>query len=121
MSDSKCILVVDDNAALRENLAEVLEFEGYRVILAGDGRDALARLERDPLPGVVLMDLMMPGMDGRALAAAIRTNSRFDGVRLILTTGHSSTRARAGVATDAVLTKPFGVKELLAVLERVAR
>jgi CheY-like chemotaxis protein len=113
------ILVVDDNTALLENLAECLEAEGYAVSTAQDGNAALARLEQEPVPRVVLLDLMMPGMDGRALAAAIRGNPRLGGVRVVLTTGHPSTKLRDGIAADAVLAKPFGVKELLAAITRV--
>jgi CheY-like chemotaxis protein len=119
MSAPGRILVVDDNAPLRENLAECLEGEGYEVSVAASGPAALARLAEGPLPGVVLLDLMMPGMSGRELAAEIRANPRYNAVRLILTTGYTSARERAGVVVDAVLTKPFGVKELLAALERV--
>ena len=112
------LLVVDDNDALRENLAECLEAEGYAVVAAGDGAVALALLDQGPLPSAVLLDLMMPGMDGRELVAAIRADSRYRDVRLVLTTGYTSSKVRAGVAADAVLIKPFGVKELLAALRK---
>lgn len=112
------VLVVDDNDALRENLAECLEAEGYAVDLAASGAEALERLERAPLPAVVLLDLMMPGMDGGALAAAIRADRRWDAVRLVITTGLSASRVR-NLPVDAVLMKPFGVNDLLAVLKRV--
>ncbi len=113
------VLVVDDNDALRENLAECLVAEGYAVSAAESGEEALALLDRGPLPSVVLLDLMMPGMDGRALVAAIRADPRYQGVRVVLTTGYTGSKARAGIAADAVLNKPFGVKELLAVLSKV--
>ncbi len=114
------ILVVDDNDALRENVAEALEGEGYEVAVAGDGEGALEALAREPRPGVVLVDLLMPGMDGRELIRRIRGDPRLAGVRLVLTTGHTNARARAGVAVDAVLTKPFGIRELLEAIQRVA-
>ncbi len=113
------VLVVDDNDALRENLAECLEAEGYSVVAVEDGAGALSLLDLGPLPSVVLLDLMMPGMDGRALVAAIRADPRYQAVRLVLTTGYTSAKSRTGIAADAVLTKPFGVKELLAVLRKV--
>ncbi|WP_242396174.1 response regulator [Anaeromyxobacter oryzisoli] len=113
------ILVVDDNAALRENLAECLELEGYPVSMAGDAPTALRLLDDEPPPGVVLLDLLMPGMDGRALAAAIRGNPRLANVRLVLTTGHPNARLREDVPADAILLKPFGVKELLAAISSV--
>jgi CheY-like chemotaxis protein len=112
------ILVVDDNDALRENLAEALELEGYAVAVARDGSAALARLAEDPLPRVVLLDLMMPGMDGRELLARIREDPRLGGVRVVITTGLSGVRGRVPAA-DGVLTKPFGVRELLAALQQV--
>jgi CheY-like chemotaxis protein len=113
------ILVVDDNDALRENLAEALELEGYEVAVAEDGRAALARLEEDPPFDAVLLDLMMPGMDGRELLHRIREDPRLTALRVVITTGHTGARARAGVPADAFLTKPFGVRELLAALRQV--
>jgi CheY-like chemotaxis protein len=112
------ILVVDDNDALRENLAESLEIEGYRVAIAADGPAALAELERE-LPRAILLDLSMPGMDGRELLARIRANPVFAGVRVVVTTGLSGPRARADGLADAFLMKPFGIREVLAALRQV--
>jgi CheY-like chemotaxis protein len=113
------ILVVDDNVPLLENLVECLHMEGFTVSTARDGTSALAVLAAEPLPAVVLLDLMMPGMDGNELAAAIRADPRYEGIRLVLTTGHANPKFRAGVAADAILAKPFGVKELLAAIATV--
>ena len=98
------ILVVDDNDALRENLIEALELEGYQVAAAADGAKALARLGEDPSFGVVLLDLMMPGMDGREILQRIRQDPRLGGVRVVLTTGLTGSRARAGLPADGYLT-----------------
>ncbi len=114
------ILVVDDNDALRENLAEALELEGYDVAVASDGQGALARLGENPDFAVVLLDLMMPGMDGREVLGRIRSDPRLASLRVVITTGHTGPRARAGVPADAFLTKPFGVRELLAAIRQVA-
>jgi CheY-like chemotaxis protein len=113
------ILVVDDNAALRENIAECLEGEGYGVVVAENGERALAVLAEDPPPAGVVLDLLMPGMGGREIVARIRDDARLTAVRVVLTTGHPSPSARAGIAADAFLAKPFGVKELLAALAHV--
>ncbi len=113
------VLVVDDNDALRENLAEALELEGYEVAVAADGNGALAQLDEDPRFAAVLLDLMMPGMDGRQLLARIRGDPQLASLRVVMTTGYSGPRARAGVPADAFLTKPFGVRELLAALREV--
>ncbi len=112
------ILVVDDNEALRENLVETLELEGYTAIAAADGPGALARLAEDPPPALVLLDLVMPGMSGQELLGRIRDDPRLAHVRVIVTSGLSGARARAARA-DAVLMKPFGVKELLAAIRKV--
>jgi CheY-like chemotaxis protein len=114
------ILVVDDSAALRENLQECLELEGYAVSLAKDGVHALERLAEEPPPSVVLLDLAMPGIDGRELVARIRANPRLAGVRIVMSSGHTAARMREGIAFDAFLAKPFGVDELLAALRRVS-
>lgn len=119
MSMTARILVVDDNDALRENLAEALELEGYEVAVASDGEGALARLREDPRFAAVLLDLMMPGMDGRALLARIRGDPALAGLRVVMSTGQTGARARLGVPADAFLTKPFGVRELLATLRQV--
>jgi CheY-like chemotaxis protein len=109
------ILVVEDNQALRENLAEALQLEGYEPVEARDGATAL-RLLGDGAFDAVLLDLVMPGMDGRELLARIRQDPRLAPLRVVVTTGHSGPRARAGVPADAFLHKPFGVRELLAAL-----
>ena len=113
------ILVVDDSAALRENLQECLELEGYHVTVATGGPHALETLATDPLPAVVLLDLVMPGMDGRELVARIRADPRLAGVRIVMSSGHTAPRMREGIAIDAFLPKPFGVEELLAVVRGV--
>lgn len=119
MSESQVrVLVVDDNEGMRENLAEALTIEGYAVAVASDGEAALTRLAEDPLPRVVLLDLMMPGMSGADVLGRIREDPRLDGVRVVMTTGASGARARAPGA-DAILMKPFGVRELLAALRNV--
>jgi CheY-like chemotaxis protein len=118
-SSSARILVVDDNQALRENLAEALALEGFEVETAPDGARALARLAVEPAFGVVLLDLVMPGIDGRELVTRIRADPRLRGLRVIVTSGHSGARARAGVDADGFLVKPFGVRELLGALRKV--
>lgn len=113
------ILVVDDNAALRENVAECLEIEGFQVAVAEDGHRALAALKEGPPPRVVLVDLMMPGMDGRQFVSALRADPELREVRVVLTTGMAGARTR-NTGADAVLPKPFGVRELLQVIRDVA-
>lgn len=112
------VLVVDDNDALRENLAEALQLEGYAVSVARDGQAALVRLAEEPPPRVVLLDFKMPGMNGADLLARIRQDPRLAGVRVVMTTGSTGIRSLTASA-DAILMKPFGVRELLAALKKV--
>ena len=112
------VLVVDDNEALRENLAEALELEGFEVAVASDAEAALARLAEDPPPRLILLDFKLPGMSGGDLLARIRADARLAGVRVVMTTGSMGIRSLTAAA-DAVLMKPFGVRELLSTLKRV--
>ena len=108
------ILIVDDNDALRENLVELLESEGFLVSEAPGGQQALAMLASGPLPSVVLVDMMMPGMTGHELVARLRAEPRLARLRVVLATGMVPLRGE--VAANAVLSKPFGVEDLLAKL-----
>jgi CheY-like chemotaxis protein len=117
VSEPRRILVVDDNAELRENLVECLELDGYEVAAAADGHRALALLALEPLPHVVIVDMMMPGLSGLELVARLRAEPRLAPLRLVLATG--VTPLRQTLPVDAVLQKPFGVEQLRAVLERL--
>lgn len=110
------ILVVDDDALLRSSVAAILSDEGYDVDLAGDGVDALERIHENP-PDVILLDVLMPRMDGKALLETLHAlphgNTR--GISVLVMTalhGFESRRTIALGATDLV-EKPFDIDELL--------
>jgi CheY-like chemotaxis protein len=114
------IFIIDDNEALRENLRECLGVEGYDVEEAGDAGQALARLARDPLPHAIILDLMMPGMDGWELTARIRRDPRLAGVRVIVSSGVAlSPSARPPEDADLFLPKPYGLPELFEAVRSV--
>ena len=116
------ILLVDDDDALRETVARTLELEGYRVETAADGVEALAffGLGRPPLDLVVL-DVLMPNLDGLAACRMIRRRS--DVAILMLTARHEVTNRVTGLeaGADDYLGKPFAVQELLARLRALLR
>jgi len=108
------ILVVDDDALLRTSVAAVLTDEGYEVELAGDGVDALAKIHARP-PDVILLDVLMPRMNGKALLETLHSRAETAGIPVLVMTalhGFESHRTIELGATDLV-EKPFDVDELL--------
>jgi CheY-like chemotaxis protein len=114
------VLLVDDDPDLRESLQLVLELNGFSVIAARDGHDALARLRVDPLPRVVLLDLMMPGMNGIEFRERQLADPRLRDVPVVLLTGAGAHSVEPSVAAGAtVLPKPFDFDHLLALLAKL--
>ena len=113
MENSPCIMVVDDDQELLKLLQLILELESYRAITAQDGALALALLEEHK-PDLIILDIVMPGIDGFQLLGHIRRRSD---VPIIMLTGKSEvTFMRQALATgaDDYLRKPFSTVELLA-------
>ena len=116
----KTILVVDDEATLRETLAWNLEQEGYHVVEAADGREALERF-RDERPDLVLLDLMLPEVSGVEVCRRMRSES--DVPILMLTARDSEVDKVVGleVGADDYVTKPFSLRELQARVRALLR
>lgn len=109
------ILVVDDAADWREVLRELLEAEGYRVAAAGDGLMAIELLNAGTRPCALLMDLMMPAMDGWDLHAHLRSRPEWAGIPVIIISAFWPTRREAPPDT-VVLQKPVPAEEILRVV-----
>ena len=90
MASPRTLLVVEDNDAAREGLAVVLRREGYRVLLAEHGEEALRHLQTEAGPDLVLLDMLMPVLDGWHLLARLWQNEPL--VPIIITTGSIVTR-----------------------------
>ena len=117
MNAGKAILVVDDEPAILESIVEVLRDEGYAVESAHDGRAALLVFERTA-PDLVLMDVMMPGMDGRAAYLAMRSHPHGQDIPVVLMSAAADpSRLDPGVA--AFLPKPFDLDQLLDLVSRL--
>lgn len=117
----KTILVVDDEPDIRLILKARLEAAGYRVETAGNGLEALNCIRSQP-PDLVILDLMLPGMDGYAVCAMLKRDRRFSHIPIIILSARSQAQDRkTGVAlgADAYLTKPFQPQELLATIEQL--
>jgi two-component system alkaline phosphatase synthesis response regulator PhoP len=115
------VLVVEDNADLAFGLRNNLEIEGYEVIVADDGPTGLTRA-REGMPDLVILDLMLPGMDGYRVLRALRAEG-FERPVLILTARGEEADKVIGFrnGADDYVTKPFGVLELLARIEALLR
>ena len=107
------ILAVDDDQTIRTLLKRVLEPEGYRMTLATNGREALSLLEQCK-PDLVIMDIMMPEMDGFQALAAIRKRSDVP-IMMLSAIGDAVAVGEAlGLGADDYIRKPFSTPELLA-------
>ncbi|WP_454885760.1 response regulator [Sphingomonas oryzagri] len=107
-----CVMVVEDNDALRELVVETLRDAGYRVIEAHDGRSALTLFARQsPPPDLVVSDIMMPRLDGFALSDELAVRS--PATRVLLMSGYAGTDATARGGRDTLLSKPFTPDMLL--------
>src|ERR1700687_3702993 len=114
------ILTADDDPQLLRLVARNLQLEGYDVITASDGQQALEQIEMR-VPDLVLLDLMMPKMDGFAVCHRVR---EFSAVPIIIITarGQDQDKVRGlDLGADDYLTKPFSVDELLARVRAVLR
>ena len=111
------VLVVDDDEGLLDTLHDLLEMEGYSVVVAHNGVEALETLET-LRPAVVLLDLRMPRMDGATFAREVHRRSSLQSLYIIVMTanldGHTTV---AAIGANDFLAKPFDVDELLGKIE----
>jgi len=110
---ARTILVVDDEPTLRETLVDALESDGFRVVAAADGREALVRF-RAERPDLILLDLMLPELSGVEVCRIIRAES---GVPIVMLTAKDSEVDKVvglELGADDYVTKPFSLRELSA-------
>jgi two-component system, OmpR family, response regulator MprA len=116
------ILVVDDERAVRESLRRALELEGYEIELAADGNEALYRLEVTEEPDAVILDVLMPGVDGLEVCRRLRgAGSKLPVLMLTARTEVEDRVAGLDAGADDYVTKPFALEELLARVRALLR
>ncbi|HTL12223.1 MAG TPA: response regulator [Bdellovibrionota bacterium] len=120
---NKKIFIVEDDEGIREALQELLESVGYSVETAGDGREALCLLKKTPgLPSLILLDLMLPHMDGYQFRQVQGTDPRLKGIPVVITTAGGDIESKSQkVGAEGSLRKPFDLDEVLATVARFAR
>jgi CheY-like chemotaxis protein len=110
---SNQVLIVDDDAAILEMIAELLSYEGYMVVTCSEGRQAVAFAHTAP-PALILLDLMMPEMSGWQVISTLRSSPQTRAIPVVLL---SARRDLADAARElkvaAYLEKPFDLEELL--------
>ncbi len=113
-------MIVDDDADIRAALAFCLHSEGYQTQLCMNGRDAIDRLDFGLRPDAIVLDLMMPGMNGLEVLQVLRSDARWSAIPVVVASVNRGYSAEdLGVA--AVLRKPFELKELVVALEVAVR
>lgn len=113
------VLIADDEPLTAEMLAVMLTFRGYDVVCAGNGPDAL-RQARESHPDLVLLDVLMPGIDGETVARALRDDPSLCDVPIVLISSADESEVEwRESGADLFLQKPFDVRELPDVLEQV--
>jgi CheY-like chemotaxis protein len=113
------VLLVDDDSAVREVTAGLLQDLGYHVVEAGSGGAALDLLDRQTQIDVLLVDFAMPGMNGAEVAREV--HARRPGLPVLFVTGYADTEALASAGDDGILRKPFVERDLAAKLRSAIR
>ena len=114
------VLVVDDEEAIAEAVRARLESEGYRVVVAADGAQALDAAGREP-PDLVVLDLMLPGMDGLEVCKRLQRDRWVPVLMLTARTEEADKVAGFAVGADDYLTKPFSLRELAVRVRAILR
>jgi CheY-like chemotaxis protein len=117
----KNVLVVEDNSVEREGLSAILQQEGYNVIAAANGKEAIARWQGLPTPDVMLLDMMMSEGDGWQLLAPFRRDPTLASIPIIIMTGLeiASQEWSRSLGAAGLVRKPIDVPQLLEELARV--
>jgi two-component system chemotaxis response regulator CheY len=117
---TRTVMVVEDDPDCLEVVAHALALDGYAVMTAVDGRDALRALEAGPAPDLILLDLMLPVMDGWQFLEEQRARPALAGIPVVLLSGERALRRRASeLGVAGAIPKPIELDELVSTVRRV--
>src|ERR1700730_4451634 len=117
----RTILVVDDEPHIVLGLRDALEFEGFRVISAGEGQEGIA-LARSEAPDAIILDLMLPDVNGYAVCEQLRRINPYVPIVMLTARSQETDKIRGlDAGADDYVTKPFGVNELIARMRAIFR
>ena len=117
---ARTILVVEDDCDIRSALCSILREEGYRVASASDGREAISSLKSGERPAIILLDLMMPVMNGTDFRKAQLRDPQLAGIPVVVLTADGRLLEMAkSLGAAAAFSKPFELDALLDAIERV--
>lgn len=111
------ILVVEDDPEIRETLKDVLEDRGYQVVTASNGRVGLDKLAEIGKPSLILLDLMMPVMNGEEFLTAVRNDERLASIPVVAVSAWPKEAMRLRGGARAFVQKPISLKRLLTIVE----
>jgi CheY-like chemotaxis protein len=116
MSFQKSILVIDDDLEIRSVLRDILEWEGYSVATATNGREGLEWISVSGKPHLILLDVEMPVMDGRAFLHTVQADADFASIPVIVISANAEPKEIHGAS--AFIRKPMAIEPLLALVSR---
>ena len=117
-TERRDVLIVDDDPDIRDAVEECLRYEGYDVHSAADGRDALDRLEYGLRPAVILLDLMMPVLNGFDVLEALKSRPEWKSIPVVIVSANRGYEAEDLSGAVSILRKPVNVDRLLAAVEQ---
>jgi len=112
------VLIVEDEEDLRELMSDALQLRGYKVVTAEEGTDALRKIEDIGRPCVILLDLLMPGMNGWEFFERVRERPELESVPVVV---YSSASTRAPAGATRVLQKPLAFERLVSIVAEYCR
>lgn len=112
-----CVVVVDDDIDIRASLCDILEFQGYKVAAASNGQEALELLRDGTRPCLILLDLMMPVLNGWEFRAEQAQDTRLADIPVVVISGAGRAAEAATLGAAGFLRKPLELPDLLAAVE----